>query len=91
MNAYRVAGIALMAGLALFLLSVLVKLLLIAGVTILLARIAGGYVMRRAYGQLNRGGWQSAGIVSIDNPAYRSPRYRAGYDRRSDALVIPIR
>ncbi len=96
MNLYRVAGLALMAGLALFLLSVLVKLLLVAGATILLARFVGGYIMRRAYGQLNQGGWRSTPIISIDNPAYRLPMNRAGFGRqsdvsRSDVSVIPIR
>lgn len=90
MNLYRIAGMAFVAGLALFLLSVLVKLLLVAAATVLLVRGVGGYLMRRRFGGLGRGGWSSTEPISIDNPAYRSSMSRAGFDRRSDVSVITI-
>lgn len=85
MNMYRVAGIAFTAALALFLVSVLVKLLLVAGATALVVGVVGRRLMGRSFGRLNRGRWQSAEPISIDNPAYRSPMNRASYDR-----IIPI-
>ena len=80
MNIWRIAGLALMVGLALFLLSVVVKLLLIAAVTALIINVVGKQIARR-YGSLNGDQWQSTNIISIDNPAYRSPMNRATYDR----------
>ncbi|GAB3559179.1 hypothetical protein GCM10027577_51510 [Spirosoma fluminis] len=85
MNMYRVAGLALAAGLALFLLSVLIKLLLVTFAAVLVVRVVGGYIWSRTAGSLGRGGWQSTNVIAIDNPAYRSPMSRVSVDR-----VIPI-
>ena len=71
----------MVAGLALFLVSLLVKLVLIAGVAFLLVRVVGGWLARRTSGQIGRGNWPEAGIISIDNPAFRSPMNRAGFER----------
>lgn len=81
MNIWRIAGVALMVGLALFLLSVVVKLLLIAAVTALIIKVVGRQIARRYYGSLNRGQWQSSNIISIDNPGYRSPMNQPRFDR----------
>ena len=81
MKIWRVAGVALVAGTALFLVFTLLKLLLIAGAAFLLVRVVGGRLAGRAFGRVERGGWQPTDIISIDNPAYRSPMNRGGYDR----------
>lgn len=81
MKIWRVAGVALVAGLALFLVFTLLKLLLIASVAFLLVRVVGGRLAGRSFGGLGRGNWPSTDIISIDNPAYRSPMNRGGYDR----------
>lgn len=83
---WRIAGLALAAGLVLFLVSLILKVLLVAlGIGLLVrvagARLAGG----RAFGRFNRGGWQSSNIISIDNPAYRVPMSQPGFAR-----IIPI-
>jgi hypothetical protein len=85
MNMYRIAGLALVAGLALFLLSILIKLLLVAFAAVLVVRVVGGFLMSRMVGSLGRSGWQSTQVISIDNPAYRVPMHRVSVDR-----VIPI-
>lgn len=90
MNIWRVTGIVLTAGLALFLVSILLKLLVVALAAFLVVRVAAGRLMGRGYGPLGRGNWSANNIISIDNPAYRSPMNRAGYDRRSDVSVISI-
>lgn len=84
MNIWRVAGVALVAALALFLVVTLLKLLLVASVAFLGVRVVGGRLAGRAFGQMGRGGWRSTDIISIDNPAYRSP-VRGSVDR-----IIPI-
>ena len=82
MNIWRVAGVALMAGLTLFLLSVLLKFLLIFGATALLVRVIGGQVARRFFGRMERRGWLSTdNVISIDNPTYRSAMNRGGFER----------
>ena len=74
-----------MAALALFLVSILLKLLLVGLAVALVARVVGGRLAGRAFGSLGRRGWQSTHIISIDNPAYRSPMSRMTADR-----IIPI-
>ena len=81
----RVAGVALVAGLALFLITLIVKVLLVGAGLFLLARVVGPRLMGRGFGPLGRGGWQQSNIISIDNPAYRSGVMRANYER-----IIPI-
>jgi hypothetical protein len=83
---WRIAGLALAAGLVLFLVSLLLKVLLVAlGIGLLVrvagARLAGG----RAFGRFNRGPWQSSGIISIDSPGYHSPVSQSSFAR-----IIPI-
>ena len=85
MNIWRIAGVALVAGLALFLVSLLVKLVLITGVAFLLVRVVGGWLASRTSGYLGRGSWPEVGIISIDNPAFRSLINRAGFER-----IVPI-
>lgn len=75
MKIWRIAGIALMAGLVLFLVTVLLKLLFVALAAALLIRVVGGRLMRRFAGPLPQGRWRSDHIISIDNPTYRSPMW----------------
>ncbi|GAB3012548.1 hypothetical protein [Spirosoma pulveris] len=83
---WRIAGLALAAGLVLFLVSLLLKVLLVALGIALLARIVGSRLAGgRAFGRVRDGGWQSSTIISIDNPAYRAPVNQASYAR-----IIPI-
>jgi len=82
---WRVAGLALVVGLALFLLTLIVKILLVGAGLFLIVRVAGARLAGHSFGQLGRGGWQQSNIISIDNPSYRSGASRGSYDR-----VIPI-
>ncbi|UFH52433.1 hypothetical protein [Spirosoma sp. KNUC1025] len=82
---WRVAGVALVAGLALFLITLIVKVLLVGAGLFLLARVVGARLLGRPFGPLGRGGWQSSEIISIDNPTYRTPMSQVSYER-----VIPI-
>ena len=75
MKIWRIAGIALMAGLVLFLLTVLLKLLFVALAAALVIRVVGGRLMHRFYGPLQAGRGQASHIISIDNPTYRSPMW----------------
>lgn len=81
MNKYRIAGAVLTAGLALFLLTVLIKLLLVAAAIFLLVRVVGGRLLGRSFGSLSQGGRWSTRIISIDNPTHRAPAYRTGFER----------
>jgi hypothetical protein len=85
MNIWRIAGIAFVAGLTLFLLSIVIKLVLVAAVTLLLIRVVGARLASRYINSLGRSSWEHTEIISIDNPAYRAPMTRANYER-----VIPI-
>jgi|GEM_PF-1479777 hypothetical protein len=90
MAIWRIAGVALVAGLALFLVSLLIKLLLVALAVGLVVRIAGRYIASRFFGaQLGRGQgqWQQPQVIAIDSPtpAFRATPISATYDR-----VIPI-
>jgi flagellar biosynthesis protein FlhB len=86
MNIWRITGVAVMAGLALFLVFTLLKLLLVALVAALLLRVIGGRLMSRMAGLSERGRvGQSTDIIAIDNPAYQFPMNRTGFGR-----VIPI-
>ncbi|WP_080056622.1 hypothetical protein [Spirosoma aerolatum] len=69
---WRIAGVALAVGLALFLLTLILKVLLVGAGLFLLARFVGPRLAGRAFGPLERGRWQSTNIISIDDPAYRS-------------------
>lgn len=82
---WRVAGFALVAGLALLLITLILKLLLAASVLFVLVRVAGKRLAGRAFGNLGREGWSSADIISIDNPLYRSPG-----GSQSPIRIIPI-
>lgn len=71
-----------MAGLALFLLSLLVKLLLISLATVVLVRVVGWRLAGRFSSPMGRmGGSSTDNIIAIDNPAYRSVMNRAGLER----------
>ncbi|MFD2574214.1 hypothetical protein ACFSUS_26500 [Spirosoma soli] len=86
MNIWRITGVALLAGLALFLVTILLKLLLIAAVVAVILRVVGGRLAGRMFGPMGRGRFaHSNNIISIDNPSYRYPMNRAGFER-----VIPI-
>lgn len=78
---WRIAGVAVVAGLALFLLSLVLKFLLIGMTLFLLVRVVGPRLMGRAFGQMERGGWQRADIISIDNPGYYAGRSSGRFDR----------
>lgn len=78
---WRVAGVALAVGLALFLLSLVLKILLVGLGLFLLVRVVGPRLAARTFGRVERGDWQSSDIISIDNPAYRSGNYRQHADR----------
>ncbi|GAB3786841.1 hypothetical protein GCM10028818_50760 [Spirosoma horti] len=83
---WRVAGLALVAGLILFLVSLLVKVLLVALGVALVVRVVGTRLMGgRAFGRFDRNDWQSSQIISIDNPTYRSPMSTGSFER-----IIPI-
>ncbi|AUD02927.1 hypothetical protein [Spirosoma pollinicola] len=83
---WRVAGVALAAGLVLFLVSLIVKVLVVGLGIALLARVVGPRLAGgRAFGRFGRGGWQSSQIISIDDPTYHSPMSRGRFER-----VIPI-
>ncbi|GAB4055487.1 hypothetical protein [Spirosoma litoris] len=82
---WRVAGVALAVGLVLFLLTLIVKVLLVGLGLFLVVRVAGARLAGRSFGRFERGGWQSSNIISIDNPTYRSPISVQRYER-----VIPI-
>lgn len=83
---WRVAAVALAVGLALFLLTLILKILLVGAGLFLLARVVGPRLMgRRGFGQLGRGDWQSSDMISIDNPAFRS-----GVNRGNVGRIIPI-
>lgn len=77
----RVLGVAVVAGLALFLLSLVVKFLLVAAGLFLLVRVVGPRLMGRAFGRMERGGWHQSDIISIDNPDYRSAYTAGRFDR----------
>lgn len=85
MNIFRIGGVVLMVGLALFLISMLAKLLIVGGIVLIALRVIGKQIARRfnGYGPqgLSQGGWASANIISIDNPGYRTPMYQPQYDR----------
>lgn len=85
MNIWRVAGVALMVGLALFLISILFKLMLVAFVTVLLVRVVGRQLAGRFYYRMGREGGREIDIISIDNPTYRSAANWGGFER-----VVPI-
>lgn len=82
---WRVAGLVLAVGLALFLLTLILKVLLVGLGAFLLVRVVGARLAGRSFGRFDRGGWQSSDIISIDNPTYRSPMSIRSYER-----VIPI-
>ncbi|WP_461128394.1 hypothetical protein [Spirosoma aerophilum] len=83
---WRIAGVALAAGLVLFLVSLLLKVLLVAlGIGLVIRVVGPRLAGRRAFGQFNRGPWQSSDIISIDSPGYRSPVNQASFAR-----IIPI-
>lgn len=81
MNMWRIGGLALVAGLALFLITVLLKLLLVAVAVVLLVRVVGARLASRLFGPVGRGGLQASPVIAIDNPSYRPPVQRMAYDR----------
>lgn len=82
---WRVAGVALAAGLAFFLLTLILKVLLVGSVLFLMARIARRSLMGRNFGPIGRGNWHAYEVISIDNPAYRP-----SYERQERDRVIPV-
>lgn len=78
---WRVAGVALAVGVALFLLTLILKVLFVGAGLFLLARVVGPRLAGRSFGPLGRGNWQSSDIISIDNPSYRSYRNGGGFNR----------
>ncbi|GAB4017342.1 hypothetical protein [Spirosoma koreense] len=82
---WRIAGVALVASLALFIISLLVKVLLIVSATALVIGAVGRKLMGRRFGQLGQGNWRSSEIISIDNPTYYPMERQRAYGR-----IIPI-
>lgn len=80
---WRVAGVVLAVGLALFLVSLVLKFLLVGLGLFLLVRVVGPRLAARTFGRVGRGDWQSSDIISIDNPAYRS----GGHSRNADRII----
>ncbi len=78
---WRIGGLVLVAGLALFLITVLLKLLLVAVAVGLLVRVVGVRLASRLFGPIGRGGLQASSVIAIDNPAYRTSVQRMSYDR----------
>ncbi|GAB3746395.1 hypothetical protein [Spirosoma pomorum] len=89
MAIWRITGLVLLAGLALFLVSLLIKLLLVALAVGLIVRIAGGFIADRFFGSRfqSQGRWQQPQIISIDNP---TPTYQAIPVKAVYGRVIPI-
>ncbi len=81
MNMWRIGGLVLVAGLALFLITVLLKLLLVAVAVGLLVRVVGVRLTSRLFGPIGRGSLQESPVIAIDNPSYRTPVQRMSYDR----------
>jgi len=81
MKIWRIAALALVAGLALFLITVLLKLLIIAVAVGLLVRVVGFRLASQVFGRVERGNWQMNQPIAIDSPAYRTPVRQMGYDR----------
>lgn len=83
---WRIAGITLVAGLVLFLVSLIVKVLLVGLGVALVVRVAGARLMGgRAFGRFAHNGWHASPIISIDSPTYRSPMSIERADR-----IIPV-
>lgn len=79
---WRIAGVAVVVGLVLFLLSLIVKFLLIGMGLFLLVRVVGPRLMGgRAFGRMERGGWHQADIIAIDNPGYHAGKSIGHFDR----------
>lgn len=85
MNIWRVGGLVVMAGIALFLVTLLLKLLVVGLAAGLLIRVVAGQLASRYGGRLGRGNWSSAGSIAIDDPTYRSPMNRSRGER-----IVPI-
>ncbi len=90
MNIARIAGIALMAGLALFLISVLAKVLIVGGLVLFGLRAIGRQIARRFYGYgpmgTRPGQWGTSHPISIDSLgghglAYGHAAYNPTYGR----------
>jgi hypothetical protein len=105
MNIARIAGIALMAGLALFLISVLAKVLIVGGLVLFGLRAIGRQIGRRLYGYgpmgMGPGHWGNSYPISIDslgghglaygNTAYRPTYVRANqFGQAMNEGIIPI-
>lgn len=78
---WRIAGVAVGIGLALFLLSLVVKFLLVGTGLFLLVRVVGPRLMGRSPGWMEHRGWQRADPLVIDNPGYQSGRRSGHFDR----------
>ena len=78
---WRIAGFALMAGLVLFLVSLIIKVLLVGLVTFGLVRFVGPRLAGRAFGPLGRGGWSQSDVIAIDSPTFRSGIGHQRYER----------
>ena len=78
---WRVAGVALAAGLVLLLVSLIVKVLLVGLGIMLVARVVGPRLAGRSFGPLGRGNWQGSGIISIDAPGNYPAMSRGRFDR----------
>ncbi|WP_254448572.1 hypothetical protein [Spirosoma rhododendri] len=81
MKIWRIAALALVAGLALFLITVLLKMLIIAVAVGLLVRVVGFRLASQVFGRVERGGWQMNQPIAIDSPVYRTPARQMAYDR----------
>ncbi len=77
----RIAGVAVVAALTFFLLSLVVKFLLAGLSLFLIVRIVGPRLLGRASGRMEWGGWQAVDIIAIDNPGYQSGRNVGRFDR----------
>lgn len=81
MKIWRIAAVAVVAGLALFLISIVLKLLLVGTALFLLVRFVGPRLIGRAFGPVGPGNWRTPEIISIDNPGHRSAVYQPGFER----------
>lgn len=78
---WRIAAVALAAGLVLFLVSLILKFLLVGLVLFLLVRVVGPRLAGRSFGPLGRGNWPGSNIIAIDAPNSRPAMSQGRFDR----------
>lgn len=78
---WRVASVALLVGLALFLLTLILKVLLVGAGLFLLARVVGRRLFGRSFGPWQQGRVSASHVIAIDNPGYRYSAAQPSFER----------